>query len=67
MTEQPLDRLLPLKEVMAIAGLGRTMIYRKMREGTFPQACKPGGSATRWIEREVREWLEAVKAAREAA
>lgn len=58
------DRLLPLDAIMQIAGIGKTMIYRKMREGTFPKACKPGGASSRWSEREVRDWLAAIIAAR---
>lgn len=58
------DRLLPISVVMEIAGIGKTMIYRKMREGTFPKCCKPGGASTRWSEREVVEWKDRVVAAR---
>uniref|UniRef100_UPI0035CA119A helix-turn-helix transcriptional regulator n=1 Tax=uncultured Sphingomonas sp. TaxID=158754 RepID=UPI0035CA119A len=58
------DRLLPIAVVMEIAGIGKTMIYRKMREGTFPKCCKPGGASTRWSEREVRTWRDQVMAAR---
>lgn len=65
MTE-PEDRLIPLPRVIEIAGLGKTMIYRKVREGTFPKPCKPGGSSTRWSEAEVRAWKENVLAARAA-
>lgn len=61
------DRLIPLDAVIQIAGIGKTMIYRKMREGTFPKACKPGGASTRWSENEVRAWREKVLAEREAA
>ena len=61
------DRLIPLDAVMQIAGIGKTMIYRKMREGTFPRSCKPGGASTRWSEREVREWRDSVIADRDAA
>lgn len=61
------DRLLPLPAVMQMTGIGKTMIYRKMREGTFPRACKPGGASTRWSEREVREWRDARLAERDAA
>lgn len=61
------DRLLPIDAVMQIAGIGKTMIYRKMKEGTFPKACKPGGASTRWSEREVRAWYADVMAARGAA
>ncbi|WP_426255767.1 helix-turn-helix transcriptional regulator [Sphingomonas sp. DC2300-3] len=51
------DRLLCLDEVKAIAGLGKSMIYRKMRAGTFPKACKAGGTSSRWSEREVQTWV----------
>lgn len=61
------DRLLPLDAIMQIAGIGKTMIYRKVRDGTFPQPCKPGGASTRWSEREVRDWKTAIMAARAAA
>lgn len=60
------DRLLPIDVVMEIAGIGKTMIYRKMRDGTFPRCCKPGGSSSRWSECEVREWRASVLAARSA-
>lgn len=60
------DRLLPLPAVMQMSGLGKTMIYRKMREGTFPKACKPGGASTRWSERELKDWV-AEQLARRAA
>jgi prophage regulatory protein len=61
------DRLLPIDAVMQIAGIGKTMIYRKMREGSFPRCCKPGGASTRWSEREVREWRDQVLAERDVA
>jgi prophage regulatory protein len=58
------DRLLPIDAVIQLAGIGKTMIYRKVREGTFPTPCKPGGCSTRWSEREVTTWRERVLAAR---
>jgi len=51
------DRLLNLEEVKGIVGLGKTMIYRKMRAGEFPMACKAGGCSTRWSENECRAWV----------
>lgn len=60
------DRLLPIDAVMQLAGIGKTMIYRKVREGTFPTPCKPGGSSTRWSEQEVKAWRDKVMAARSA-
>lgn len=60
----PPDRLLPLRSVIEIAGLGKTMIYRLMRQGDFPQAYKPGGYASRWSERELIDWQATVAAKR---
>ncbi len=59
------DRLLRLEEVKAIVGLSKTMIYRKMRAGKFPQACKPGGCSTRRSEREIHDWVAVILAQRE--
>lgn len=63
MTSQPTDRLLKLSEVLELTGLGKTMIYRMMREGRFPQQFKPGGFASRWSEREVIDWRESQRGA----
>ncbi len=49
-------------------GYGRTSIYRKMEEGTFPKCLKLGGPikdhtkfdsrAIAWIEDEIDQWVE---------
>lgn len=52
------DRLLKLAEVKELTGLGKTMIYRLVRDGSFPQPYKPGGYASRWSESEVCAWRE---------
>lgn len=61
----PADRLLRLPDVMSIVGWGKTMIYRKVRAGEFPQPYKPGGTSSRWSEQEVRAWLNRVKGVRD--
>jgi prophage regulatory protein len=58
------DRFLRLEQVKQMVGLGKTMIYRLVNEGTFPRPCKPGGSATRWSETEVLDWMSGCSAAR---
>ena len=58
MTEGATDRLLKLAQVSEIAGIGKTMIYRLVRSGDFPQPFKPGGYASRWSEAEVLAWRE---------
>ena len=41
------DRLLRLSEVVTRTGLGRSTIYRKMRDGSFPEPLKIGLRAVR--------------------
>ncbi len=64
----PKLRLIRLPEVLSRTGYGRTSIYRKMEEGTFPKCLKLGGPikdhtqfdcrAIAWIEDEVDQWIE---------
>ena len=57
-----LDDLIKLAEVKALAGIGKTMIYRLERAGRFPRRYKPGGYASRWSRREVIAWREEQRA-----
>lgn len=60
----PIDDLLTIGEIKKIAGIGKTMIYRLERQGTFPKRYKPGGYASRWSRREVMAWREKQREAR---
>ena len=51
------DRLLRLSEVTTRTGLARTTIYRKMRDGSFPEPLKIGVRAVGWPESEIEAWL----------
>ena len=61
-------RFIRLSEVMSRTGYGRTSIYRKMEDGSFPKSLKLGGPpkdpnefdsrAVAWIEDEVDQWIE---------
>ena len=61
-------RLIRLPEVLSRTGFGRTSIYRKMEDGSFPRSVKLGGPpkdpnafdsrAIAWIEDEVEQWME---------
>ena len=67
-SDKPKPRLIRLPEVLSRTGYGRTSIYRKMEEGTFPKCLKLGGPikdstkfdsrAIAWIEDEVDQWVE---------
>lgn len=52
-----LPRILRLKEVCKITGLGRSFIYQLQTEGRFPHSVKIGARAVGWVEDEVRDWL----------
>ena len=67
-SSKPKTRLIRLNEVLSRTGYGRTSIYRKMDEGTFPKCLKLGSPikdptqfdcrAIAWIEDEVDQWVE---------
>ena len=69
-SDKPKPRLIRLPEVLSRTGYGRTSIYRKMEEGTFPKSLKLGGPikdstkfdsrAIAWIEDEVDQWVESI-------
>ena len=64
----PKHRFIRLPEVMSRTGYGRTSIYRKMEDGSFPKSLKLGGPpkdpnefnsrAVAWVEDEVDQWVE---------
>ena len=66
--QSPQKRLIRLPEVLSRTGYGRTTIYRKMEDGSFPRSVKLGGPledpnafdcrAVAWIEDEVEQWIE---------
>ena len=67
-TEKPKRSFIRLNEVMSRTGYGRTSIYRKMEDGSFPKSLKLGGPpkdpnefdsrAVAWVEDEVDQWVE---------
>ena len=67
-TPKTKHRFIRLSEVMSRTGYGRTSIYRKMEDGSFPKSLKLGGPpkdpnefdsrAVAWIEDEVDQWVE---------
>ena len=50
-------RLIRLKEVMSISGLGRSSIYKFMDEGSFPQSISLGERSVAWVDIEIDEWI----------
>ena len=50
-------RLLRRTEVERYCQIGRSTIYRLMREGLFPVPIRVGPRAVRWPEHELNAWL----------
>lgn len=60
-------RFIRLPEVIHVAGMSRSQVYRLVAAGHFPQPVKLGQSASAWIEEEVLRWCaERIAASREA-
>jgi prophage regulatory protein len=58
-------RVLRLKEVCKITGLGRSYIYQLQAEGQFPHSIKIGLRVVGWVEEDIREWIaERIEASR---
>lgn len=51
-------RYLRFKELRQRVPLGRTTIWRMMREGRFPKSKRIGKAATAWLEHEIDEWIK---------
>ena len=67
-TPKTKHRFIRLNEVLSRTRYGRTSIYRKMEDGSFPRSVKLEGPpidpeafdcrAVAWIEDEVEQWIE---------
>lgn len=62
-TPEP-DRLLRLRDVVAMVGLGSSTIYRKMAGGEFPAPVRLGTASVRWREADLKRWMADLQAAR---
>lgn len=52
-----LIRLIRLKEVMHLTGLGRSSIYKFMAGGGFPMSISLSERAVAWDANEIEEWM----------
>ena len=51
-------RFLRISEVLQMTGMGKTFIYDRMKEGTFPKQIQLGSRSVVWNEQEVIKWME---------
>jgi prophage regulatory protein len=61
------NRVIRLPAVREVTGMGRTTLYRNIKNGKFPRPIILGARAVGWIEADVQAWLQSRIDAREAA
>ena len=61
MGDLAVDYLLRVSEVEKQCGLGRSTIYRRMGDGSFPLALEVGGGQVRWRQSDVTRWREGLE------
>ena len=54
-----------LPEVLRRTGMGKTTIYKRVREGAFPSPVQLGEGMVAWVEAEVDAWQAKLIAVRE--
>jgi prophage regulatory protein len=60
-------KIVRLKKVMEITGLGRSTLYKMISGGTFPAPVSLGGSrSVGWVLAEVESWVMAQINARDS-
>ena len=57
------QKLLSLKQVIAMVGLTKSTIYRLMEAGDFPRPLKLGSRCVRWLVDEVNAWISSLPSA----
>jgi prophage regulatory protein len=50
-------QFLDLQDVLNLVNLGRSTIYRMIREQKFPKPTKLGKRATRWTNTDIEHWI----------
>lgn len=51
-------RVLKLKDVLSITGLGKTSLYKLIKLSQFPKPISLGLRAVGWLESEIEAWIQ---------
>ncbi len=57
------ERLLRLAEVIERVSLGKTSIYKRIEEGTFPRPLNLGPNTVRWRSSDIDTWISSLQPA----
>lgn len=58
-------KIIRLKQVKDVTGLGRSTIYKYIAEGSFPKPISLGDRCVGWLESEIYDWILARVAERD--
>ena len=61
-----MDRLLTVREVLAVVGISRSGLYAKISKGEFPAPVAIGERSVRFKAIEVEAWIDRLQAKRSA-
>ena len=50
-------RFIRLPQVIELTGMGKTFIYARISDGTFPKQIQLGSRSVVWNERDVIDWM----------
>lgn len=50
-------RIMRLKEVIHVCGIGRSTVYSWMNQGKFPKCRRIGGGTVGWDSEEIQQWI----------
>ena len=54
------DRIVKIREVIALTGLSRSSIYLLIKKGTFPAQVKLSSRSSGWYQSEIKTWMDAL-------
>ncbi|MEM6858867.1 MAG: AlpA family phage regulatory protein [Pseudomonadota bacterium] len=57
--EEP-SGLMTTSDLVSHLRMSRITIWRKRREGDFPQPCQTGHSGPRWSRQDIEDWLDSL-------
>ncbi|MEO8488608.1 AlpA family transcriptional regulator [Pseudomonas sp.] len=50
-------KMIRVQDVSNLTSLGKSTIYKLIKEGTFPKQVSLGERCVAWVESEVQEWI----------
>jgi prophage regulatory protein len=53
-------RFLRMPDVIRLVGIGRTVIYERIKKGTFPPPVQIGARAVAWDEEDLANWQKSL-------